>query len=201
MNEHIDRVKKWIPEWCDKIAEFYHKHNMKIDGFRTRIITFGDYRLQHEAAIQVTDFFDFKHKREKFLSVLNSVKILPGAVTSVAGMEALSYAIHSDWNDGLNKRQYIIVFSNSPINDIDDPEIVSFHMKGIPASKVDFLVRKDRLCPIGIFWLMVPYTEGWRYVIDNVSNTVAYPSEAGKGLEENKYDYDTFFSDIPLGFE
>ena len=200
MVEHLDGVKKWIPEIIERYTNCCPLNVYGIRNYRARLITFNDYRVNRDTAIQLTDFFDLKNEKERFLRALNCVKIQPGYAESVCGFEALTYAARSKWSEEYRKRRYIWVFSNSDANSIEAPEIIPLRQKGLPKSLEEFEAHWRPLNDNYAIWLMTPDTKHWKIICENF-NCLCFPSAAGEGLREDKISFNECFGDVYLGFD
>ena len=92
--------------------DFYHmmeqKHK-KVDRLRVRIVAFRDYRADGRQAMLVTDFFELPNQSAQLDGCIKRIEPKGGGDAPEDGLEALAFAMKSNWNTESRKRRHIIV--------------------------------------------------------------------------------------------
>ena len=112
------------------------------------------------------------------------------------GLEALAYAIRSDWNpEGLKRRNIIVLWTDAPTHEIGFGSKMPNYPKGMPASfseltewwgdeQMESPFIKNAAKRLILFAPDQPY---WTDIVNSWNNVIHYPSVAGAGLQEMTY--------------
>ena len=180
MGPVINTVKQNALSFYKDVVAVMEKKQKTINSMRVKVIIFRDYVADEEPML-MTKFFQLPQEAAQFESCINSIYAAGGGDEPEDGLEALAYAIRSDWTDA----------STHPIGYAkNEPK----YPKGMPA---DFneLTRwwgdcqmepyiKNAAKRLVLFAPKVPY---WEQISSTWNNVIHYPSTAGKGLEEFTY--------------
>ena len=175
-----------------EIMEQKHK---TVSDLRIRIIAFRDYYYDKEKAMMVTDFFRFPDQAEEFKACIESIEADGGGDDEEDGLEALAYAMRSDWNTTTQKRRHVIVmWSDDGTHMLGFGKSVSNYPANMPTDFNELSSWWGSRAAPGIMdesakrlIIFAPDKEYWNTITDNWNNVVQYESEAGKGLSD--YDY------------
>ena len=195
MDNVISIVKKNALSFYADVMDAMAKKSKVIDKLRVRVIAFRDYLADGDEAMMVTDFFDLPGQAYDFERCVKSIEAKGGGDEPEDGLEALAYAIKSDWdNEGIKKRQVIVVWTDA-----------STHEIGYGASEPNYPSKMAKSFDELTFWwgdsqnkghinqnakrllLFAPGKKYWNTISDTWDNVIHYPSIAGQGLEE--FDY------------
>ena len=100
MRHVLDFVKQnALNLYRDVVAEMDKKHKV-IHQLRVRVIAFRDYVADGEDAMLSSDFFTLHDESQMFLDCMNGIAAKGGGDIPEDGVEALAYAIRSDWTRG-----------------------------------------------------------------------------------------------------
>ena len=159
---------------------------------RVRIIAFRDYMADGEYAMMVTDFFQLPQQSAEFEACINSIHADGGGDAPEDGLEALSYAIKSQWTtEGAKKRQVIVFWTDADTHDLGFGKSSRFYPKGMPADMDelnDWWDDKNLMSQNAKRLLLFAPDEGhWKYISDNWNLVWHFPSAAGNGLAEKNY--------------
>ncbi len=108
MDPILDKVKM---NTMDFYQDFYAKMSVKqkeINQLRVRVIAFRDYTYD-KVPMLVSDFFTLPDGREDFSTCVRSIVPTGGGDDPEDGLEALAYAIKSNWSRNAVKRRHVIV--------------------------------------------------------------------------------------------
>lgn len=206
MNHVIDMVKKNIQRLPNDIIQkaLEGKNGQKkiIDNLRLRAIIFRDYQYDGEHAMEATDFFKVPEQQELFNRVVNGIVVEGGGDEPENGLEALAYAMASEWKkpDQERKcRQIIVVLTDASTLPLgEEKRIVSpYYDPKMPSqfetlsswwgdgpddtnAKMDF--HSKRLL------LFAPDAQWWTTIHQNWENVIHTKTVAGQGLKEQDYD-------------
>ena len=193
----LETVKNNALNFYNDVVEEMKKKGKTISQLRIRIVAFRDYLADGDNAMLVTDFFQLPRDTAVFESCVRSIMPLGGGDEPEDGLEALAYAMKSDWNNtGIKKRHVIVVWSDAPTHEIgygrrvpsypknmakSFPELSSWWGdRGSGAAAVMNQSAKRLL-------LFAPDSRDWNRISDNWDNVIHCPSVAGNGLNELDY--------------
>ena len=115
MEKHMDYVKNCIKKFPDDVCRSFENKCKSYDQLRIRIIAFRDYAFCGKDAMLTTEFMKLPEETDAFEKVVDSLTAFGGTDVAEDGLEALAYAINSDWDtDGMWRSQVIVVFSDAP---------------------------------------------------------------------------------------
>ena len=182
----INMVKENALNFYGDLMQKMDEKNKRISQLRVRVIAFRDYIADGENAMLVTDFFQLPEQAAAFESCINSITAMGGGDIPEDGLEALAYAMESNWTTaGTDQRRVIVVWTDAGTHELGFGARSKYYPKGMPAN----------LSEMGDWWdelpkkskrlvLYAPDEPGWSYISANWDNIVHYPSVAGNGLAE-----------------
>lgn len=109
VKENALRLHKDIRDSLEKDDKYGQKH---VDRLRVRVIWFGDYKSDLNPMI-LSPFLTLPEDNEKFERFVNGVQAEGGGDEPEDALEALAYAMRSDWCDGFKKRHVIALFTDA----------------------------------------------------------------------------------------
>lgn len=114
MGPLIENVKKNIKKFKDDLLDGLLSVNTKITSLRTKVIVFRDYGTD-DAPMEISDFFDLTTGADEaaFTSCVNGITAYGGGDEPENGLEALFYAMTSDFNNKKKDRQVIVLFTDT----------------------------------------------------------------------------------------
>lgn len=209
----LNTVKSNALRFYSDLTEAMAEKGKHIDELRVRIVAFRDYIADGENAMLTTDFYSLPAEAEEFESLLNSIEAEGGGDDPEDGLEALAYAMKSDWTTGGNKRRHIIVvwsdegthelgFGSNPENrkayyniGKAEAEKNAAHYPKKMAKDFDELTdwwgdaSQPGLMDNNAKRLLIyaPEKKYWGTISDSWDNVLHFPSEAGKGLQGLEY--------------
>lgn len=196
MDPILDTVKNHALNFYEDLKNEMLKKKKVIDHLRVKVIAFRDYWYDKDNAMLQTDFFNLPEQAQDFRECINSIKAEGGGDDPEDGLEAIAYAIRSDWaNTSAKRRHVIVVWSDAETHNLGFGRKVENYPRNMPE---DFraLTRwwGDRQSP-GLMdenakrlLLFTPEGNGWNDIRENWNNVIHYPSEAGSGLESCDYE-------------
>jgi hypothetical protein len=108
----LDTVKSNALNMYGDIVSRMGEKGKKVKNLRIRIVAFRDYAADGDEAMLVTDFFDMSTQAEDFKACVECIQPQGGGDPPEDGLEALAYAMKSDWCQGTKKRHVIVVWSD-----------------------------------------------------------------------------------------
>lgn len=111
MSGLIDDVKNNAKKFHSELAEALSEANTNITSLRVRVITFRDYAVDTEP-MKITSFFELPDDQAEFEEAVDSIDAHGGGDNPENGLEALYYAMKSDFYDGPKDRQIIVLFTD-----------------------------------------------------------------------------------------
>lgn len=185
----INLVKQNALNFYADLSEAMAAKGKTVRQLRVRIVAFRDYLADDENAMMVTDFFLLPQQAAEFEACVNSIIADGGGDIPEDGLEALAYAIKSEWtNETAKKRHIIVVWTDAATHEIGYGKRSVYYPNGMPRSMSelndwwdDMNENSKRLI------LFAPDEQYWDYIARNWDNVVHYPSVAGNGLAEKSY--------------
>ncbi len=195
MNNIIDIVKNNALNFYNDVYTGMSQKGKTIDKLRVRVVAFRDYVADGNEAMSMTNFFTLPDQAGDFEKCVRSLVAKGGGDDPEDGLEALAYAIKSDWsNEGLKKRQVIVVWSDASTHELGYGSSVSCYPNGMAKNMGELTTWwGDRQNPGFInqsakrLLLFTPDEPGWSYISNNWDNVIHFPSEAGEGLSNVDY--------------
>ena len=113
MAPYIDSVKKKATEFHQEFVKAMMAIGKEITSLRVKVIVFRDYEADGENAMQISRFFELPNDGEDYANFLANVKAEGGGDAPENGLEALYFAMKSDFTTGVNDRQVIVLFTDT----------------------------------------------------------------------------------------
>lgn len=200
MNPVIDMVKKNVQKLPDDISRCAQLNKKVIDRLRLRIILFRDYQYDGEHAMEATKFFNIPEEQELFNRIINSIIVDGGGDEPESGLEALAYAMSSDWQKkehGRKRRQIIVVLTDASTHPLGVGKESAYYDPKMPGqfevlsswwgdgpddtdAKMDHYAKR--------LLLFAPKADWWNTIAANWEIVIHAPTAAGSGLQEKAYD-------------
>ncbi|NLB90425.1 MAG: VWA domain-containing protein [Clostridiales bacterium] len=131
----IDIVKQNAINLYNDIHQEMEKRRKHIHQMRVRVVAFRDYLEDGKDAMLTSNFFLLPDQAADLQACVESIYADGGGDIPEDGLEALAYAIKSDWtNEGLKKRHIVVVWSDAPTHDIGYGSSSPYYPKGMPES-------------------------------------------------------------------
>lgn len=197
MEPVLDQVRKGALSFHDELGLAMQEKNKRISSLRIRTIAYRDYLYdRHEDVMLATDFLNLPDQAADFDEAVGLLQPFGGGDEPESGLEALSFAIHSDWERGLDRRRHIIVlFTDASAH----PPEAAWHVTGnlypgILYPNLDELTEAwedDSSGPMEFsakrLLLYAPDVYPWSEISASWSNTLHYLSQAGDGLADYEF--------------
>lgn len=195
MNSLLNLVKRNALKFYDDVMAMMNKKDKHVDDLRVRVIAFRDYIADGENAMLATDFYLLPTEAPEFKGLVEGIKAFGGGDRPEDGLEALAYAIKSDWTTkGTKRRHIIIVWTDDATHELgyarsarnyptkmarDFDELTDWWGDAMLPGIMDNNAKR-----LIIFAPEKPY---WTTIADNWDNVMMYPSQAAQGLAELDY--------------
>lgn len=198
MDPIIEMTKQNALNLPEDIMREAKAQGKEIANLRLKVIVFRDYCTDGEYAMQMTDFFVLPKEKANLHDVVSDIIASGGGDEPEDGLEALAYAMNSDWTPsrpGAKRRQVIVMWTDASAHELGygkespyyDPELpLDFDEltdwwgdDESPKSKMHY--ESKRLA------LFAPKVKPWTVLEASWDNVILYPSEAGEGLAEQDY--------------
>ena len=132
MRHVLDFVKRNALNLYQDIAGAMEKKRKTVSQMRIRVIAFRDYVADGDQAMMASDFFVLPQQAQQFYDCVNGVTAMGGGDIPEDGLEALAYAIRSDWTkEGVKKRHIIVVWSDAPTHALGHGKIAPWYPDGM----------------------------------------------------------------------
>ena len=132
MRHVIDFVKKNALSLYTDVVKAMEKKHKVINQMRIRVIAFRDYIADGENAMLASDFFVLPDQSQLFYDCMDMITAKGGGDIPEDGLEALGYAIRSDWaNEGIKRRHIIVMWSDAPTHELGHGRIAPWYPEGM----------------------------------------------------------------------
>lgn len=131
----IESVKHNAKNFYNQLSGALTASGTSIDSMRIKFIVFRDYLDDGDDAMKESTFFELLNPvdDEEFQKYLSDINAFGGGDDPENGLEALYYAMCSDFTDGPSDRQVIVLFSDADALDLKARASVA----GYPQDMVD----------------------------------------------------------------
>ena len=109
MDPILDKVKKNALNFYQDFQNIMSKKNKKVNQLRIRVVAFRDYTYDRDQAMMVTNFFKLPEMAKDLATCIKSIFPEGGGDDPEDGLEALAYAMKSEWCNGSEKKRHVIV--------------------------------------------------------------------------------------------
>ena len=135
MRHVLDFVKRNALGLYQDIVGAMEKKRKVISQLRVRVIAFRDYVADGEGAMMSSDFFTLPQQAQLFYDCVNGIEARGGGDIPEDGLEALGFAIRSDWtHEGVKKRHLIVMWSDAPTHELGHSRIAPWYPEGMARS-------------------------------------------------------------------
>ncbi|MEA4999257.1 MAG: hypothetical protein VB087_07725 [Candidatus Limiplasma sp.] len=132
MRHVLDFVKQNALHLYRDVTGTMEKKRKVISRMRIRVIAFRDYVADGDEAMMASDFFVLPDQAQQFYDCVSGITAQGGGDIPEDGMEALAYAIRSDWTrEGVKKRHIIVVWSDAPTHPLGHGKIAPWYPEGM----------------------------------------------------------------------
>ena len=194
MGPMIELVKNKALSFYSDFSDFMQRADKEFDQLRVRVIAFRDYLADGANAMAGTPFFTLPAQAEEFERVLRSIEPDGGGDEPEDGLEALAFAIRSNWeNEAEKHRHVIVVWTDDGTHELGYGRESQYYPKdpGKMPSNFNELTRmwdEDMDYSAKRLLIFAPEKDYWTTVAEYWDNVLMFPSEAGKGLDKVTYD-------------
>ena len=197
MRPIIDIVKNNALNLYRDVLDSLEKKGKHVGTFRIRVIWFGDY-IADNTPMLVSDFLTMPDDLSQYEKFVKSVTPNGGGDAPEDGLEALTYAIRSDWvKDGWKKRHIIAIFTDAPAHELGfGRKSKSYPKNGMPEDfgklsemwgNSSYPGEMDNKAKRLL--LFAPDTSYWHTMKECWNNAVMAPVEEANGLQDITYQY------------
>lgn len=132
MRHVIEFVKQNALTLYRDVAGAMAQKHKTVQQMRVRIIAFRDYLADGDSAMLTSDFFVLPQQAQEFQNCVAGIQAKGGGDIPEDGLEALGYAIRSDWTrEGVKKRHIIVLWSDAPTHPLGHGKTASWYPEGM----------------------------------------------------------------------
>lgn len=169
-----------------------------ISRFRVRILVFNNDVAGIEHAVQMTDFFTLPARQDEFRHLVNSIEA-DGSSKSEYGLEALAYAMASDWvrpTATTKCRHIIALWTDSAPSKEFSPKLRSRYDPQLPSTFEELTAwwgdePEEPLAKMNYYTkrllIFSPDAGVWRSISESWENVIPVHTVAGQGLSEQDF--------------
>lgn len=194
MDPILDSLKNNVHYFYQDFQQAMGQKRKRFNQVRVRIIVFRDYLADGRHAMMVTNFFQLPQQSSNLEASILSIGPGGGGDDLEDGLEAIAYAIKSDWNkEAREKRHIIVLCSDDGTHELGFGKTSKYYPKGM-AVNFEELTRwwGSRHAP-GLMdedakrlILFAPEIESWTSIRNSWNNTIHYKSKE-TGLRDIDY--------------
>lgn len=199
MGHTLDQVKESALSFHSRLSGAMEAKGRSISQLRLRVIAFRDFGDRADDAIEQTGFLTFPEGAAEFERFVRSLRATGGGDEPESGLEALSLALQSQWETGLDRRRHVIVlFTDASAHPLGSPKQTAArtYPQSVPGSMQELFQQWGHAqSASGLMensakrlLLFAPESQPWEAIADEWNHTLFFPSEAGDGLEEWEMD-------------
>ena len=198
MKPLLDTVKENVLHFYQDFVQKMNEKKKIVSKLRVRVVAFRDYYYDREDAMLLTNFFELPADAAKLEAAVKSLQPEGGGDDPEDGLEALAFAMKSDWNmDAPKKRHVIVVWTDDGTHDLGFGSSVPNYPNGMPKDfneLTEWWGTRNSVNPVmnneaKRLLLFTPDKGSWGLIRDNWGNVVQFVSEAGNGLEHETYEH------------
>lgn len=170
-----------------------------VSRFRVKILIFRNDAVNKKNAVQMTDFFDYHTRQDEFNHFVGTIKADGGGTESDCGLDALAYAMASDWMRPARAtkcRQIIALWSDSAPEKLGFSNSFARRTLRIPSTFGELTAwwGDDPNSPTAKIHnaakrllLFAPDEKCWNAINKSWDNVISVPSAAGQGLRDQDF--------------
>lgn len=197
MGPFLNLVKSQAMNLYGDIMQKMAEKDKYVDQLRVRVIAFRDYLADGENAMLLSNFFILPDQTEEFENMVRGIQPIGGGDLPEDGLEALGYAIKSQWTPETNnkRRQIIVVWTDDGTHDIGHGRSAPNYPAKMASSFAEltqwwgfeqypgFMDRDAKR-----LLLYAPAKDYWTTIAGTWGNALLFESRAGHGLDQLTYD-------------
>lgn len=188
MGRQLEEIKRVALDYPKAIAQNLLNLDREPKRFRLKIVVFRDYLADGENAMLLTDFFEYPEEKDEFTEVLNGIQAFGGTAEGGNALEALAYAMASDWQPIQPyhhfRHQTIILWTNADAHEIGHGKTSPYYDSSLPRDFDELTEwwgddcteasRMNNGCKLLL--LYVPSTSSWNKFGSIWDNVIFYPT-------------------------
>lgn len=215
MGSLLDTVKRNALKFYDDLTAAMALKGKYVKELRARVIAFRDYLADGENAMLVTDFYSLPSEAKEFAQALGTLQPFGGGDDAEDGLEALAFAIRSNWTHAPHSRHVIVVWTDDATHELgfgSDADNGSYLVQNHNLSSSQVRENAERyptkmaksFAELSEWWgdaeqpglmnqsakrllLYAPDVKYWSAISDHWNMVIHYTSKAGNGLQELEY--------------
>ena len=194
----LDEVKANACRFHIELASAMTDLGSELDSLRVKVIVFRDYEDGEKLAMAQSSFFELPADQDEFSSYMAGITATGGGDGPENGLEALYYAMKSDFTTGSKDRQIIVLFTDADALELGQRS----HLAGYPADMVDenglielwvnAAAKQDPSVKLGekIKRLVMFAPSGTKYdtLKTSLNRSIFYPVDDHDGLRNISFD-------------
>ena len=185
----INMVKQNALSFYDDMIKKMEEKNKPMAQLRVKVIVFRDFLADGPNAMLSTDFYVLPQQAKEFENLINSIRADGGGDEPEDGLEALAYAMKSNWTThGAKKRQVIVVWTDAGTHVLGYGKSSPYYPKDMPSNLAELEDMWDEMNDYAKRLIIyAPDTNYWNYISENWEKVYHVHSVAGAGMSEQNY--------------
>ncbi|MCR5795335.1 MAG: VWA domain-containing protein [Solobacterium sp.] len=195
MRPILNTVKNNALNLYGDFMNMMNRKNKSVQSVRVRLIAFRDYYFDKEDAMLVTDFFILPQQAKEFKACVESIEAKGGGDDPEDGLEALAYAMKSDWNRSPGRKRHVIVlWSDDGTHELGFGSRVPNYPQGMARNFNELTAWWGSRTRPGFMdesakrlLLFTPAKRHYTDICSSWNNVIMYESAAGRGMSDVDY--------------
>ena len=195
MRPILDTVKNNALNLYGDFMNMMNRKNKSVQSVRVRLIAFRDYYFDNEDAMLVTDFFVLPQQAAQFKTCVESIRAKGGGDDPEDGLEALAYAMKSDWNRSAGRKRHVIVlWSDDGTHELGFGKKARNYPQGMARDFNELTAWWGSRTRPGFMdesakrlLLFTPAKRHYTDICSSWNNVIMYESAAGRGMRDVDY--------------
>jgi len=196
MHPVIDAVKENAIRFQSDIERRLADKDKRVEQLRVRVVAFRDFGADEDGALEASDFFLLPDETVAFESFVRGLSHGGGGDAPESGLDALAYALRSDWVRALDRRRHIVVmFTDAPSHPLGHASHHPQYPSGIATNLDDLFDEWNGDGQAGgmepsakRLLLFAPDGDPWSSLGTHLEYAIHYPSQAGHGIADHDFD-------------
>jgi len=186
----IRSVKKMALKLHEDIVEKCEDMEKHVEELRVKVISFRDYYID-EFPMTETEFFQLPEQNANYENAVNQIRADAGGDEPESSLEALYFAMTSEWqHQAPKRRQVIVMFTDASAHPLEKNPKPPKYPKDMPTSFAELYNYWDEIMHPTFKRLVIfaPDVSPWDLINQDWEYVIHHTAKAGEGLQEHEYN-------------
>ncbi len=191
MGPVIGEVKNKAIRFYEDLKSVMEEQGRTIDSLRIKVVVFRDYYCDSpDVCMKQSKFFNLPAESENFRNFVSEIEAGGGGDAPETSLEALKYAIDSDWSDGRKGRHVVVLFTDTSAHPLDKEPKPYHYPENMPRDLTELMIlwEQDMNMEAKRLLIFAPEVYPWYEISEEWQQCIFVPSKAGEGLGDKDWD-------------